>query len=234
MLHSYNEPINISMKKIVHPALLALIILTACNTKKERPLPPPDNHFINTRLTHFSGPRLFTHSGEITDQGIVQACFTQFNNYFFNPAAKFNNANYQEVQFINEDSLLYYTSTFVYATKRTATGNYDKFSTPYFSITDDTNALDLHIAQYKTYHPVQAPGGWVFYEVENPVIFLKKVQDTIFVPIVRYITFYRKDYVVSFASNDFNNVFSPEGINKLGVNDTLLVQGFDVAMERRK
>jgi hypothetical protein len=222
------------MNKNLLTSIAIIILLAACskNTTGHRPTRP--ENFVNTRLTHFSGPRLFTHNGEVTNPDVVQAYFTEFNNYFFKPGDAFTDPNYQQVEFISEDSILYFASNFVYPAKRTAVDTYDKYLTHHYTITDDTNAIDLHIGQYPTWIRVQAPGGLTFYEVDDPVYFLKKVNDTVFVPVVKYITFYRKNGIVAFTSNKLNNVFSPAGVNRLSNDDTLLVQGFDVAMEKTK
>jgi hypothetical protein len=195
---------------------------------------------VNNGLSHFTSVRLFTHGDEVIDPGLAQAYRNEFSLYFFDPGDPFMDSYYQKIIFINDDSILYVTPGRVFNAKRTATGAYDRFSTPYSDIINDTSSLEYYIVQYKILHRKEIPpssnnpNSFVYYEADNPVYILKKVKDTFFMPIIKYATISRRPGIVSFASNKFNNVFSADGVDHLGINDTLLIQSFDIAFVRQK
>lgn len=217
------------------------VLLANCHKEGNQPsLETENNYFVNNGLTHFTPVRLFTHGGEVIDPGLAQAYRNEFSLYFFDPGDPFNDSYYKKIIFINDDSILYVTPGRVFNAKRTATGTYDRFSTPYTDIVNDTTSIEYYIIQNKILHRKEVPpssnnpNGFVYYEADNPVYFLKKVKDTFFMPIIKYATISRIPGIVSFASNKFNNVFSADGVDHLGINDTLIVQNFDVAFVREK
>lgn len=217
------------------------VLLAHCHKDDNQPSSSAENnYFVNNGLSHFTPVRLFTHGGEVNDPGLAQAYRNEFSLYFFEPGDPFNDSYYQKIIFINDDSIQYVTPGRVFNAKRTATGTYDRFSTPYYDIKDDTSSLEYYIVQYKIFRRNEIPrnsnnpNSIVYYEVDDPVYFLKKIKDTFFMPIIKYATISRTPGIISFASNKFNNVFSADGIDHLGVNDTLIVQSFDVAFVRNK
>jgi hypothetical protein len=217
------------------------VLLAHCHKEDNQlSLATENNYFVNNGLSHFTPVRLFTHGGEVIDTGFAQVYRNEFPQYFFAPGDPFMDSYYQKIIFINNDSILYVTPGKVFNAKRTAKDTYDRFSTPYSDIVNDTTSLDYYIGQYKILHRKEIPpssnnpNGIVYYEADNPVYFLKKVKDTFFMPIIKYATISRIPGTVSFASNKLNNVFSVEVVDHLGVNDTLLVQSFDIAFVREK
>jgi hypothetical protein len=226
--------ITVLMRKPFLITVAVWLLIVSC---KKDDAPPPANappHFVNTRLTHFSNYRLFTQTGEINNSPLIQGYASEFSNYFFKPADRFHDPNYQEIVYINDDSIINLTPGRAFDGKRTNTDVYDKYTTGLLAIQNDTSAVALYIGKYKTYQRQVTPSGYVYFDVESPVYFLKKQQDTLFVPIMRYIIFYRKNGIVSFGADTYNNVFSPAGVNKLGPNDTLLVQSFDAVLEKKR
>ena len=220
-----------------HPFLItaAILLLIVSCKKDDAPstatsVPP---HFINTRLTHFSDYRLFTQTGEVNNNTLARFYAGEFSNYFYGSTDRFRDPDYQEMVYISDDSIINLTPGRAFNGKRTNTDVYDKYTTGLFAIQNDTNAVSLYIVKYKTYQRQQTSLGYVYYDVESPAYILKKQQDTLFVPIMRYIIFYRKNGTVSFGATTQNNVFSPAGVNKLGPNDTLLVQSFDAVLEKK-
>jgi hypothetical protein len=73
------------------------------------------------------------------------------------------------------------------------------------------------------------PNGYTYYEADDPVYFLKKVNDTLFMPIIKYMTISTSPGIVRFVSSKLSNVFSAEGVSHLAANDTLVIQSFDIA-----
>lgn len=216
-----------------------LLILTAISIlfvhchKESHSIPPPDyNRFGNSGLTHFTATRLFTHDGEVLTPGLAQAYQNEFDLYFFNPGESLRDPYYRELIFINNDSIRYVTPGREIGAKRTVTDTYDRFSTPYTDISNDTNSLEFHMVKYKIFRRKEVSSGsnyYVYYEFDNPVYFLKKVNDTFFMPMIKYAAISRYSGIVSFASNKLNNVFSTDAIKYLGAHDTLIVQSFDIA-----
>jgi hypothetical protein len=224
-----------------HLLILAAItvLLAHCRKKDHQPFTEENNHFLKSGLTHFTPVRLFTHNGEVVNPGLAQTYQDEFTLHFYEPGDPFIDPFYQEIIFINDDSILYVTPGKVFNAKRTVTGAYDRFSTPYFDVVSDTSSLDFYIVQYKTFRRKEIPrtnnpNNFVYYEVDNPVYFLKKVQDTVFMPIIKYATISRMPGMVTFAANKFNNVFSADSVGHLGANDTLIVQSFDLAFVKGK
>jgi hypothetical protein len=217
------------------------VLLANCHKENDHPSSATEsNLFVNNGLTHFAPVRLFTHGGEVLNPVLAQAYRNEFSLYFFDPGDDFNDSYYQKFDYINDDSIQYITPGRVFGAKRTAKDTYDRFSTRYTDIINDTSSLEFYMVQYKTLHrrdvppSPNSPNGFVYYEADNPVYFLKKVKDTFFMPIIKYATISRTPGIISFASSKFNNVFSADGVDHLGVNDTLIVQTFDVVFVRSK
>ena len=217
------------------------VLLAYCHKESEHPSPAAENnYFVNSGLTHFAPVRLFTHGGEVVNPGLAQAYRDEFSLYFFDPGDPFNDSYYRKIVYINDDSIQYVTPGRVFGAKRTVKDTYDRFSTPYTDIINDTSSLEFYIVQYKTLHSKEvppgpnSPNGFVYYEADDPVYFLKKVKDTFFMPIIKYATISRTPGIISFVSNKFNNVFSASGVDHLGAYDTLIVQSFDVGFVKNK
>jgi hypothetical protein len=190
-----------------------------------------DNYF----LTHFAGYRLFTTQGEINDPSMVQDYATRFNQFFYNPSALFSFTQYKSFSMVSEDSILATGIVPLGELKRTSTGTYDIFSDDRLVPVNDTNALFLHIGQYRLHEVVNFPGSSYRYaELQSPAYVLKKVNDTLFLPMIRYIVVSQRDNTFSFASDLLNNVFDPAGAAKLKPYDTLLLQSFDLGLRRQK
>ena len=216
------------------------VLLAQCSKKDHQLFTIENNHFLNSGLTHFSSARLFTHDGEVLNLELANAYQNEFSLYLFEPGESFIDPFYQEIIFINDDSIKNVTPNRVFIAKRTVTDTFDRFSTPSFDITNDTGSLEFYIVKYKTFRRKEIPGNSnnpnssVYYEVDNPVYFLKKVKDTFFMPIIKYAAISRIPGMVKFASNKLNNVFSADGVSHLDVRDTLLVQSFDIMFVKGK
>lgn len=168
--------------------------------------------------------------GEIISPALVQHYKSEFAPFFYDVTGIFPDREFKRFAFVNNDSIINLSIIPVAEMKRTIIDEYDKFSNRGSVPVNDTNALNLHLEKYKIYRLVTTPSGYAYLDVESPVYFLKKVNDTLFFPVVKYIVFSRGPDIVSFNEGKFNNVFSPSGIEKLGSKDTLLVQTFDAAM----
>ena len=217
------------------------VLLAQCHKEDYQPYTvAADTHFRNSGLTHFSSTRLFTHDGEVVNPELAKSYQNEFPLYFFEPGESFIDPYYQDIIFINDDSIKYVTPGRAYIAKRTVTDTYDRFSTPSTDLVNDTSSLEFYMVQYKTLHRIEVPGnsnnpnGFVYYEADDPVYFLKKVKDTFFMPIIKYAAISRTPGMVKFASNKLNNVFSAEGVGHLGVSDTLIVQSFDIMFVKGK
>jgi len=216
--------------------LVAITVLLVDCHKESQSSTTESNQFRNSGLTHFTSLRLFTHDGEVLNPTLAQAYQNEFSQYFFKPGDAFTDPFYSNIIFINDDSIRYVTPGRIFGAKRTVTDTYDRFSTPYTDVVNDTSSLEFYIAQYKILHRKEISGnpGSVYYEADDPVFFLKKVQDTFFMPIIRYAFISRTPGIIKFASNKVNNVFSADGVSHLGANDTLIVQSFDISFVKNK
>jgi hypothetical protein len=222
------------MKQQILILVAITVVLTNCRKKDHQLSTAGNNHFQNSGLTHFTPARLFTRDGEVLKPGLANAYQNEFTLYFYKPGESVTDPFYKEINFINDDSIHYVNPNRVFEAKRTVTDTYDRFSTPYFDLANDTGSLEFYIAQYKTFRRKETsgnsnnPNSIVYYDVDNPVYFLKKVKDTFFMPIIKYAIISRTPGIVTFTSNKFNNVFSADGVSHLNVKDTLLVQSFDI------
>jgi len=221
--------------------LSTITVLLALCSKKDHPLPiAENNHFLNSGLTHFSPARLFTHDGEVLNPELAKAYQNEFPLYFFEPGESVIDPFYREIIFINDDSIRYVTPGRSFAAKRTVTDTYDRFSTPYTDLVNDTNSLEFYIGRYKILHRREIPpssnnpNSFVYYEADDPVFFLKKEKDTFFMPIIKYFTISRTPGMVRFVSSKLNNVFSADGVGHLGFTDTLVFQSFDIMFVKGK
>jgi len=207
------------------------VLLVQCR-KEHHSSTTPDNLFLNSKLTHFTAARLFTHDGEVLNPALAQSYQNEFSLYFFKPGDAFTDPFYSQIIFVNDDSIRYVTPGRIFDAKRTVTDTYDRFSTPYTDLANDTSSLEFYIVQNKIFRRKEisgSPNNLVYYEVDNPVFFLKKVKDTFFMPIIKYAVISRSPGIVKFGSNKLNNVFSADGVGHLAANDTLIVQSFDLA-----
>lgn len=215
--------------------LSALILLTlvACTRyKPEEYKVPGYTFFEKSHLTNFGSSKLYTAAGAVATPGLAQQYADEFSNYFYEPGSAFTDSRFRTFSVVSEDSMINTSTVPAGELRRTGVGQYDKFSSRWFSIANDTNALNLHIIEYKSHKAVTTPSGHTYYDVEDPVYILKQVGDTLFFPMIRYILISRGDGRLSFAADRLNNVFSPAGVSKLGSRDTLVVQTFDLVMKR--
>ncbi len=216
--------------------LFSLIWFAGC--KKAEVYKSPEKNFQvydDYFLTQFAGYRLFTTNGEINDPSMVQDYATRFNQFFYHPSAVFSFTQYKSFSMVNEDSILATGIVPLGELKRTSVATYDIFSSNRLVPVNDTNALFLHIGRYRLHEVVNFPGSSYRYaELQSPAYVLKKVNDTLFLPMIRYIITSRRDNTVSFASDLLNNVFEPAGAAKLKSYDTLLLQSFVLGLRRTK
>ncbi len=219
-----------------YPFFLVLLALAGCD-KKEDYIYPTKNFqvFNNYFLTHFAGYRLYTSTGEINDPSVVRDYATRFSRFFYHPAAAFSFPQYKSFSLVNEDSLVATGIVPAGELRRTSTGTYDIFTSNRLVPVNDTNALFLHIGQYRLHEVVTFPGsGHRYVELQSPAYILKKVQDTLFLPMIRYIVTSQRDNTFSFSSDLLNNVFDPAGAARLKPYDTLLLQSFDLGLGRTR
>ncbi len=209
-----------------------LLLLTACK-KDETPV-DTKQYFENAFLTHFENFRIFTKNGEINNSVTAQNYGAEFSSYFFNNTSNFTDPDFKKFAFVNDDSIINVSSNTQIGTKRKNIDTYDRFSGNFTELVNDTNVLSLNIIKYKVLERKTSSSGITYYEIQKPVYFVKKNVDTLFFPIVRYITISRRPFITFFSAEKFNNVFSPDGINKLNQYDTLVVQSFALAMKRIK
>ncbi len=219
------------MKHIVITVAI-LLFLTAC--KKDKTPVDTKQYFENSALTHFQNFRIFTRNGEINNTSMAQTYASEFSFYFFNTSSSFTDPIFQKFISINDDSIINASSNIQIQAARKSIDIYDKFSGNFTELVNDTNALNLNIIKYKVLERKISSSGTTYYEIQKPVYFAKKINDTLFFPIVRYIIISRRPFITTFSADKFNNVFSSEGIVKLSQYDTLLVQSFDLAMNKIK
>jgi hypothetical protein len=214
------------------PALF-LLALVSCSKYQPYNYPVPKYPlFEKSHLTRFGSYKLYTAAGEVTVPGLAQQYAGEFSNYFYEVGSVFSDPRFRTFSMVSDDSMVNTSTVPAYEVKRTVVDEYDKFASRWLSIANDTNALNLHIVKYQSHKAVTTSSGYTYYDVEDPVYILKKVGDTLFFPMIRYVIISRGDGRFSFVADKLNNVFSPAGVRKLGSQDTLLVQTFDLAMKR--
>lgn len=219
----------------MHKAIsaLLLIVLAACSKEKPASYPAPQHlQYQNSQLTGFGAYKLYTAAGEVTVPGLAQQYASELGQYFYDEHSTFMDPAFRSFVMVSEDSALNTSTVPVGELKRRTTDTYDQFSGHWWSIVNDTNALNLHIGKYKFHKTVTTPGGLTYLDVESPTYFFKRRSDTLYFPMVRYITISRRPGIISFSADRINNVFDPGGVRKLGPTDTLLVQTFELAMKR--
>jgi hypothetical protein len=214
-------------------AFMMLLFMASCTKHKPVEYKTPQFEFFEkSGLANFKPFALYTAAGEVSNPGLVGQYATEFSQFFYSETTPFSDTRFRTFSVVSEDSMINTSTVPAGELKRTAGGAYDKFSTRWLAIANDTNALNLHIVQYKTHKAVTTPSGYTYYDVEDPVYILKRVGNELRFPIIRYILISRGDNQFSFAADKINNVFSPLGVNKLGPKDTLLVQAFDLVMKK--
>lgn len=215
--------------------LFTAALLAGCSKKDNYVYPVKYyEEYENSFLTHFKNYRLFTRDGEIHDAALIAAYAGKYDQFFYVPGASFSDPEYSTFSLLNEDSIFNTSRSPLAELKRTAHGDYDIYSTKYTIPVNDTNALFLHLGQYKMHELATTPLGYTYAELKSPAYVVKKVKDTLFFPMMRYIITSLRDYTFSFSSDKLNNVFSPAGAAKLKLYDTLLVQSFDLGLRRKK
>ena len=213
-------------------ATIFLLTLAACSKENSSPITTTKyNYFQKEGLTNFTSFRLFTKNGEVNDAALVQQYQDEFSNYFFTPSSSFNDNEFSKFAMVQEDSFINVGITPVAELKRASIDVYDKFISRNYQIENDTNNLILHISKYKMYEARTTSLGDTYFAVESPAYIFKKLNDQLNFPIVRFIVVSRSN-TFSFGSSRFNNVFSAAGLHKLGPNDTLLLQSFDLVMKK--
>jgi hypothetical protein len=216
--------------------LLATIFVALLGCRKSKPTIYPVKEYEQFEyegLSNFSGFRLFTKAGEINDQSLVASYVQQYDNHFYTPASNFSAREYRSFSVVGEDSIINTGIAPAGELKRTRTDAYDVFMGKYNIPQNDTNAIALHLGKYKLFTPATTTTGYSYYELNSPPTILKRVGDKMYLPIIRYIITYSKDYTFSFSSDKINNVLDPTAVRKLGNNDTLLVQSFDVVLKKK-
>src|SRR6185295_11362984 len=123
------------------------VLLAQCRKKDHQLAAIENNHFLNSGLRHLSSARLFTHDGEVLNPELAKSYQNEFSLYFLQPGDSFIDPFYQEIIFINDDSIKNITPNRVFIAKRTVRDTFDRFSTPFFDITNDTGSLELYIVQ---------------------------------------------------------------------------------------
>lgn len=210
-----------------------LLVLAACSKHDTVPHTPAQHpQYQNSHLAHFGAYRLYTASGEVTVPGLAQQYASELGQYFYDEYSSFNDPAFRTFLMVSEDSALNSSTVPVGELKRRASDTYDQFSGHWWNIVNDTNSLYLHIGKYKFHKTVTTPNGLTYLDMESPTYFFKKRGDTLYFPMVRYITISRRPGITSFSADKINNVFDPVGVHKLGPHDTLLVQTFELAMKR--
>lgn len=215
---------------------LAIIFVSLPGCRKSEPTFYPVKQYQQFEyegLSNFSGFRLFTKAGEITDQSLLATYVQKYDDFFYTPASNFSAREYKSFSLVTDDSIINTGIAPVGELKRTTTDNYDVFMGKYQIPQNDTNAIALHLGKYKLFTPATTPTGYSYYELNSPATILKRVGDKMYLPIIRYIITYNKDYTFSFTSDKMNNVLDPTAVRKLANNDTLLLQAFDVVLKKK-
>ena len=216
--------------RIIIIACITLLI-AGCSEKEVYVYPVKYyKEFNDPFLTHFKSLRLFTRNGEIQDPSLVDKYAREYDDFFYYPGAKFSDPEYKSFSLVNEDSIINTSRPPAAECKRTGFGLYDIYSSRYQIPVNDTNALFLHLGQYKMHELATTALGYTYAELQSPAYVVKKLKDTLFFPMIRYIVTSLRDNTYSFASERMNNVFSIAGIGKLKEYDTLLVQSFDLGL----
>ena len=211
---------------------LSALVFSSCRKEEKYVYPVPQYEFFeNGSLTHFGVYRLFTKQGEITDPSLVQQYAQEFSQFFYTASGGFNDPVFKRFSVVNPDSMINPNTVPVGELHRTLTDTYDRFTGHGRTIVNDTNSVNLHLMKYRIYKTVTTQLGYTYLDVEIPSYIMKRVQDTLFFPFTRYINITRGNYF-SFSADKFNNVFEPAGTSKLGAQDTLLVQTFDLALKK--
>ncbi len=214
--------------------LLAFVSIISC--KKTKPVVYQSRKFTtyeNSSLTKLTSPRLFTKNGEITTSHLVNKFTQDFDQYLYTASSSFNDSEFQSFLMYSDDSLVNSSIPPLYDLVRSNTDTYDFYKSGRLAPVNDTNALFLHIGQYKRHFLATTPLGYTYAEYESPACILKKVNDTLFVPFIRYIVVSRQPGMISFSAEKMNNVFASSGAQKLGNKDTMLIQTFDVAFIKK-
>ena len=176
-------------------------VLAGCSKKDDYVYPTKNyQEFSNSFLTHFEDYRLFTRDGEIMDRALVTAYATKYDQFFYVPGAVFSDPEYKIFSLLNEDSIFNISRSPVAALKRTSQGVYDIYSSRYTVPVNDTNALFLHIGEYRLHERATTPLGYTYVELQSPAYVLKKVGDSLFFPIMRYIITSQRDNTFSFTA----------------------------------
>jgi hypothetical protein len=221
------------MKFLIIPCIA--LLLAGCRKKDDYVYPVKYyQEYSNSFLTHFSGYRLFTRDGEIHDHSLIALYTRQYASFFYVPGAVFSDPEYKTFSLLNDDSIFNISRAPIAELKRTGYGVYDTYTSNYKVPVNDTNALFLHLGQYRMHEPAITPSGYRYVELQSPAYVLKKIGDTLFFPMMRYVITSLRDYTFSFTSDKLNNVFSPAGAAKLKEYDTLLVQSFDLGLRRKR
>jgi hypothetical protein len=220
------------MKQMIISIVAGIILLLGC--KKDKTPVDTKLYFENSFLTHFESFKVFTKNGQINNAALAQNYSNEFSTYFFNTTSSYADPVFQKFEVVDEDSIINISSNIAIGAKRKNTDTYDRFVSNFTELVNDTNALNMHIIQYKVLERKITSSGLVYYEIQKPVYFAKKINDTLFFPIVRYITISRRPFITTFSTGKINNVFSTDGLAKLDQYDTLVVQSFDLAMKRVK
>lgn len=219
------------MYKLI-PLFLLFVVAACSKNEQEQYTPAQHPQYQNSHLSQFGAYKLYTVSGEVWVPGLAQQYASELGQYFYDESSTFEDPAFRTFQMVSEDSALNTSTVPVGELKRRTSGTYDQFSGHWWNLVNDTNTLSLHIGKYKFHKTVTTPGGFTYLDLESPTFFFKKRGDTLYFPMVRYITISRRPGITSFSADRINNVFDPAGVRKLGPNDTLLVQTFELAMKR--
>jgi hypothetical protein len=212
-----------------------IISLLACKKDKPEAYPVPKyDQFLFAGLTNFTNHRLFTKEGEITNSTLVNKYVKEYRNFFYEPTSSFSGNEYKSFSMVNEDSIINMGMAPVGELKRTTISDYDVFTGKFNVPVNDTNSFNLHLGKYKLHKLATTPLGYSYYELNQPANVLKRVNNKLYVPIIRYIITSLNSNYFSFGSDKINNVFDPTVTRKLGNLDTLLVQTFDLELRLKQ
>jgi hypothetical protein len=216
--------------------LLAIILLfSICACRKNPEVYPTKQYeqFEFSGIANIGSYRMFTKTGEVNNTMLVSKYAGEYSRYFYGGSVIFSAPEFRSFSFVNEDSVINTGINPVGELKRTLRSDYDVFTSKFTVPVNDTNNLNLHLGKYKLYNRATTPLGYTYFELNDPATIMKRVNDKLYLPIVRYIITSTGTNSFSFIADRFNNVFDPTGISKLGNQDTLLIQTFDVELKKQ-
>jgi hypothetical protein len=211
--------------------LMTVSIMIGCKKNPVHDRHVTDTSFRTVKLDRFQPIRIFTISGEITDPQIIDHYTLELDNHIYKPSSTFAEASLQKIIYVNEDSIVNVSLPYAIPARRTVIDTYDVYTSAETEIVNDTQSVTYHIGKYPTLSKQLTSTGFEYY-VNKVGYVMKKQQDTLFFPILKYMVISRHNYTLNFWSAKTNNVLSVDVYKKLVPKDTLVVQRFDVLMKR--